>query len=73
MRGSWKRHGIVTDLVIDDSISNVIRELRNGLNTFIVSYKACGLDAVRFCLKFILNAIESTRKKSMGLNNEVSG
>ena len=73
MRGSRKGHRIVTDLVIDDSISNVICELRNGLNAFIVSCIARSLDAVRLCLKFILNAIEGTIKKSMGLNNEVSG
>ena len=71
MRGPWKRYKIVTYLVIDDCVSDIIRKFRNGLKAFIVSYIARSLDTVRFYLKSILNAIKGTRKKSMGLKNEM--
>ena len=69
MRGPWKWYRIVTYLVIDDGISDIIRKFRNGLNTFIVPCIARSLDAVRYCLKLILNTIEGTIKKSVGLND----
>ena len=72
MRGLWKWYRIVTHLVIDDCVSDIIRKFRNGLKAFIVSCIARSLDTVRYRLKFILNAIEGTRKKSMGLKNEMS-
>ena len=63
MRGLWKWYRIVTYLVIDDCVSDIIREFRNGLKAFIVSCTARSLDTVRLYLKFILNAIKGTRKK----------
>ena len=72
MRGLWKWYRIVTYLVIDDCVSDIIRKFRNSLKAFIVSCTARSLDTVQFYLKFILNAIKGTRKKSMGLKNEMS-
>ena len=69
MRGLWRWYRIVTYLVIDDCVSDIIREYRNGLNAFIVSYIARSLDAVRYHLKLIPNTIEGTIKKSVGLSN----
>ena len=60
---------IITDLVIDDGISDIIRKFRNYLNTFIVSCIVRSLDAVRYHLKLTPNTIEGTIKKSVGLNN----
>ena len=68
MRGPWKWYRIVTYLVIDDGISDIIRKFRNGLNTFIASCIARSLDAVRYRLKLIPNTIEGTIKKSVGLS-----
>ena len=69
MRGPRKWYRIVTYLVIDDCVSDIIRKFRNGLKAFIVSCIARSLDAVRYRLKLIPNTIEGTIKKSVGLNN----
>ena len=65
MRRLWKRFEIDTDLIIGDSISNIIHEFRYSLNILIVFRVIHSLDSTQHLLKLVLHPIEGARKESV--------
>ena len=55
--------GIATDLILGDSVSNIVHEFRHNLNIFFVFRVTRSLDATQDPSKVVLDPFEGTEKE----------
>ena len=64
MRRPSKRSGIDTDLIIGDSISNIIHKFRHDLNIVVVFRVPHRLNTAQYPSELVLDLIEGARRGS---------
>ena len=64
MREPKKQSYSATDLIIGDSVSNIIHEFRHNLNTVVVFRVPRRLNTAQYLSKLVLDPIEGARRGS---------
>ena len=65
MRESIGTVGAIADLIVGDSVSNIVHEFRYNPNILIILRATRGLNASQYHQKFVLDPIEGARKESV--------
>ena len=64
MGGSQKLFGIPTNLIVGDSISDIIHKLGSDLEILVVFHVTWGFNATQYLLKLALDPIEGAVNES---------